>query len=120
MAVRCPLIGRNEFFDVWGEGMTEKVGYLDMIMQIDYLEKFKQAGCWLARQFSNSEYWNNQFDRFARLASLLAGRPLAFNIALLVILSWVVTGPIFGFSDTWQLIINTATTIVTPSYDGTR
>ena len=103
----------TNYYDVRGEDMTEKVGYLEMISQIDYSGKIKQAGGWLASHFSDSEYWNNQFDRFARLASLVAGRPLAFNIALLVILTWVVTGPIFGFSDTWQLIINTATTIVT-------
>jgi low affinity Fe/Cu permease len=39
--------------------------------------------------------------------------PLAFNVAMAVILVWVVSGPIYGFSDTWQLVINTATTIVT-------
>jgi low affinity Fe/Cu permease len=58
-------------------------------------------------------YWNSQFDRFARLFGRLSGRPIAFNIALAVILVWAVTGPLFGFSDTWQLVINTATTIVT-------
>jgi low affinity Fe/Cu permease len=58
-------------------------------------------------------YWNKRFDHFARSCSRLTGKPLAFNIAILVILSWIITGPLFGFSDTWQLIINTATTIVT-------
>jgi len=43
----------------------------------------------------------------------LAGRPIAFNIAIFIILVWMLSGPVFGFSDTWQLIINTATTIVT-------
>ncbi len=42
-----------------------------------------------------------------------AGRPGAFMIALLTIVIWVASGPIFGFSDTWQLVINTGTTIVT-------
>jgi low affinity Fe/Cu permease len=41
------------------------------------------------------------------------GSPWAFTLAVAVILGWVVTGPIFGFSDTWQLVINTGTTIVT-------
>jgi low affinity Fe/Cu permease len=41
------------------------------------------------------------------------GRPWAFLIALLVIVVWAITGPIFGFNDTWQLVINTGTTIVT-------
>ena len=53
------------------------------------------------------------FDRFARQASHLAGHPIAFAAAAAIIVGWVVSGPIFGFSDTWQLVINTATTIVT-------
>ncbi len=93
--------------------MNERVDYLNKIKQIDYFAITKSAGCWLATKLKDNDYWNSRFDRFARLASHLSGRPLAFNIALLVIFSWVVTGPLFGFSDTWQLIINTATTIVT-------
>jgi len=42
-----------------------------------------------------------------------SGKPATFVIALLVIIVWAVTGPIFGYSDTWQLVINTGTTIVT-------
>jgi low affinity Fe/Cu permease len=53
------------------------------------------------------------FERISAVATRKAGTPGAFIIALLVILSWLVTGPLFGFSDTWQLIINTGTTIVT-------
>ena len=53
------------------------------------------------------------FERFARKASALAGKPMAFFTALAIVLVWLLTGPIFGFSDTWQLIINTGTTIVT-------
>ncbi len=64
-------------------------------------------------QLQDTAYWNARFDRFARAWSRLTGKPIAFNVALLVILTWVITGPLFGFSDTWQLIINTATTIVT-------
>jgi low affinity Fe/Cu permease len=41
------------------------------------------------------------------------GHPLGFSMALLVVVAWLITGPIFGFSDTWQLVINTATTVVT-------
>ena len=59
------------------------------------------------------QYWNKNFTHFSRWASHVTGRALAFNIALIVILVWVISGPIFQFSDTWQLIINTATTIVT-------
>jgi low affinity Fe/Cu permease len=53
------------------------------------------------------------FECFARETALLAGRPPTFFIAVSVIVVWAVTGPLFGFSDTWQLVINTGTTIVT-------
>src|SRR5882724_5967809 len=53
------------------------------------------------------------FTRFAKWTARATGRPLTFTIAVLVIAAWAVTGPIFGFSDTWQLIINTGTTIIT-------
>jgi low affinity Fe/Cu permease len=72
-----------------------------------------KCATWAKKNLENTAYWNAKFDRFARLFSRLSGRPLAFNIAMIVILVWVVSGPIFGFSDTWQLVINTATTIVT-------
>jgi low affinity Fe/Cu permease len=53
------------------------------------------------------------FTRLAKATARSAGHPATFGVALLVILVWAVTGPIFHFSDTWQLIINTGTTIVT-------
>lgn len=53
------------------------------------------------------------FERFAARATRFAGSVRAFALALGVLLVWAITGPIFGFSDTWQLIINTGTTIVT-------
>jgi len=68
---------------------------------------------YLAQNLKNETLWNARFDHFARFAARLAGRALAFDIAIVVILIWVISGPIFGFSDTWQLAINTATTIVT-------
>src|SRR5688500_1285328 len=56
-------------------------------------------------------------DRFFTAAAsriaLFAGQPVAFIIALALILLWIVTGPLFDWSDTWQLVINTGTTIVT-------
>ena len=55
----------------------------------------------------------NYFERFAVCVAHLAGRPAAFLIALAVIILWSLSGPLFGFSDTWQLIINTSTTIIT-------
>jgi len=55
-------------------------------------------------------------DWFARLAvatSRISGRPITFILAVAIVVVWAVTGPLFGFSDTWQLVINTGTTIVT-------
>jgi low affinity Fe/Cu permease len=53
------------------------------------------------------------FRRFAHKTSELVGTPWAFIMAVVVIVVWAVSGPLFGFSDTWQLVINTGTTIVT-------
>ena len=52
-------------------------------------------------------------ERMSRKATMWTGSSLAFGLALAIIVVWAVTGPIFGFSDTWQLVINTGTTIVT-------
>jgi low affinity Fe/Cu permease len=49
----------------------------------------------------------------AKISARVSGRPATFVLALTVLLAWAVTGPLFGFSDTWQLVINTGTTIVT-------
>jgi low affinity Fe/Cu permease len=53
------------------------------------------------------------FTRFAKWASHATGKPATFVLAAAIILIWAVTGPLFDFSDTWQLFINTGTTIVT-------
>ena len=53
------------------------------------------------------------FDRFARWIERQLGRTTTFSLAFLSIVLWGVTGPFFGWSDTWQLVINTGTTIVT-------
>jgi len=53
------------------------------------------------------------FSRFARRLSRAMGEPLAFAAALLIVIVWAIMGPIFHFSDTWQLVINTGTTVVT-------
>lgn len=54
-----------------------------------------------------------RFTRFANGASRITGRPATFLLALVVVLVWALSGPIFHYSDTWQLVINTGTTIVT-------
>ena len=55
----------------------------------------------------------SRFGRLARLTAHAMGQPAAFGTALAIIILWAISGPMFGFSDTWQLIINTGTTIIT-------
>jgi low affinity Fe/Cu permease len=54
-----------------------------------------------------------KFDRFARLIERQVGSPTMFVMAVAVLLIWAISGPFFGWSDTWQLVINTGTSIVT-------
>src|SRR5689334_8217735 len=54
-----------------------------------------------------------KFSEFALIVSRASGHPIAFLLAVLVVIVWALTGPIFNYSDTWQLVINTGTTIVT-------
>jgi low affinity Fe/Cu permease len=65
------------------------------------------------RQLSRTASRSSRFTRFAKRAAKWAGRPMAFGVAAGTILVWAAVGPLFGFSDTWQLVINTGTTIVT-------
>jgi low affinity Fe/Cu permease len=59
---------------------------------------------------SKSASW---FTRFAKWTARMTGRPAAFAVAVTAIILWALTGPLFGYSDTWQLVINTGTTIIT-------
>src|SRR5688500_11947058 len=61
-------------------------------------------------QPTKSRSW---FTRFAKSTARAAGKPAAFLGAFAIVILWLVSGPIFGFSDTWQLVINTGTTIIT-------
>lgn len=61
----------------------------------------------------NSNKFAQFFERFASRATQATGSSTAFLLALLTVIIWLITGPIFGYSDTWQLVINTGTTIVT-------
>ena len=56
---------------------------------------------------------NSRFGRFAKGTSRAAGRPAAFMLAMGTVVLWAATGPMFGYSDTWQLVINTGTTVIT-------
>jgi low affinity Fe/Cu permease len=58
---------------------------------------------------TKSKSW---FSRLTKTTARAAGRPITFVTAAVLVIAWLSTGPIFGFSDTWQLVINTATTIV--------
>jgi low affinity Fe/Cu permease len=62
-----------------------------------------------AAEHSQTEW----FSSFAHAASRIAGKPIAFILATAAVLAWATTGPYFGYSDTWQLVINTSTTIIT-------
>lgn len=53
------------------------------------------------------------YSNAAKVTSRFCGKPIVFTLAVGNILVWIITGPLFGFSDTWQLVINTATTIIT-------
>jgi low affinity Fe/Cu permease len=63
--------------------------------------------------FANDAGKDSGFGRFARHIAQLTGSSYAFGLAIGTIILWLISGPVFGFSDTWQLIINTSTTIVT-------
>jgi low affinity Fe/Cu permease len=55
----------------------------------------------------------NQFSRFSHAVAKVTGKPATFVAAVVLIAAWALTGPLFGFSETWQLVVNTATTIIT-------
>jgi len=56
---------------------------------------------------------HSKFTRFAKWTAHASGRPMTFVLALVIIVVWAASGPLFGFSDTWQLVINTSTTVIT-------
>lgn len=62
---------------------------------------------------NNQNKLKKSFDKFSAVVTKATGSPAAFMIALVIVLLWGITGPFFKFSDTWQLVINTGTTIIT-------
>src|SRR5262245_29627407 len=62
---------------------------------------------------ASNQSWSHLFSRMASATSNFAGKPQAFLVATLVVVIWALCGPLFNYSDTWQLVINTSTTIVT-------
>ena len=73
----------------------------------------KKTVCEWIESLNDVTFWDSRFDHFARFGARFAGKPLAFNAAIVIIMSWIILGPLFGFSDTWQLVINTGTTVIT-------
>src|SRR4051795_3237862 len=74
----------------------------------------KRRNCVTAKDVApNHNKKPSWFTSFAQKAAQLAGRPATFMLATLVIVVWGITGPLFGYSDTWQLVINTGTTVIT-------
>jgi len=65
------------------------------------------------KKYSNEFKKNNLFERFSNVATKFTGSSVAFIIALLIVIVWAVSGPFFKYSETWQLVINTGTTIIT-------
>jgi low affinity Fe/Cu permease len=63
--------------------------------------------------YANPHPLTRMFDSFASMVTRFAGSPVAFGIAVISIAVWIVTGPLFHYSDGWQLVINTGTTIIT-------
>ncbi|NKJ49830.1 hypothetical protein CIC12_24460 [Burkholderia sp. SG-MS1] len=63
--------------------------------------------------YASAHPFTRIFDRFASVVTRFAGSPVAFGLAVITVIAWIVTGPIFHYSDGWQLVINTGTTIVT-------
>jgi low affinity Fe/Cu permease len=62
---------------------------------------------------ASTNHWSEMFSKAACVIAHWMGKPIAFLIATALVSVWALTGPLFGYSDTWQLVINTSTTIVT-------
>ena len=62
---------------------------------------------------ASTNHWSEAFSKAACVVAHWMGKPIAFLIATALVIIWAATGPLFGYSDTWQLVINTSTTIVT-------
>ena len=82
----------------------------DTVEELD-TESAKQGGS--TKKGKNKKGLSKIFDTFSSKVTKVTGKPVSFLIAFAIIIIWAVSGPIFGFSDTWQLVINTGTTIIT-------
>jgi low affinity Fe/Cu permease len=102
----------SEEFTMFGTDMTKRRDGKTAAASTKVVD---QVACDLAKtnKLKNGNGASQVFAQVATKAAHLAGKPLTFLIAVAVVLVWAVSGPFFGFSDTWQLVINTSTTIVT-------
>jgi low affinity Fe/Cu permease len=89
-------------------GISERVLLMAHNKKADHAENARNSN-----RPSLSKKIQEGFGIFAQSISHVTGRPATFLLALLVVIVWAISGPLFGFSDTWQLVINTGTTIVT-------
>jgi low affinity Fe/Cu permease len=83
------------------------------MVQSDQISKPKSSLGVARDQVTQTKNWNLQFSRFASRIARLVGHPYMFLVAVILLLLWAASGPFFHFSDTWQLLVNTSTTIVT-------
>jgi len=92
------------------EGYAARYGNLPTRVTTD-----RGDGAFFALQHLRGEiqYMNELFHKFAYATAEVVGSPLAFIVGLIILIVWALSGPFFGFSDTWQLVVNTGTTIVT-------
>lgn len=93
--------------------MLQRLHWPPTILAVDYVVGRPVRQFPKAKAFRPNMHTANWYSRFAKGASRFCGRPRTFVLAVSVIVVWIVTGPLFRFSDTWQLVINTGTTIVT-------
>jgi len=73
----------------------------------------KAASAKSSAESAGDNFWSEKFSQAACVTAHWMGKPIAFLVAAAAVLVWAATGPLFGYSDTWQLVINTSTTIVT-------
>ena len=104
---RCDNITPKNFF--WHIFFEVDVNYI--YMEIPKQQKRKPGQSTTKEEKGNS--FSDFFNRFSTAVTRITGRAYTFIAAIVIVLVWAITGPVFDFSDTWQLVINTGTTIVT-------
>jgi low affinity Fe/Cu permease len=104
---------RREWQVVWNENLAALLHLRSGKMQRDWQEKMRAILPTSSLGGSGGAPNDGWFRKLAVRTSELTGHPFTFGLALGIVIAWAATGPIFRYSDTWQLVINTGTTIVT-------